>query len=275
MSTIEQTADPQTDPSPLAWATPIDLQEDSKLHIADVREPLTANQRWRVVVTGHLYLIAGWDQALHLRAGYLGQSSAVAPGRSYDSMTHWTIAQRAFAARRIGLVRFAETPSGDFLRLAESRVIMSLSAAGLYLLNTHTSAGKAGSRLSRAERLQALGYAATLTEALQMHVLSGRTNPRLTPAANSREAAVRVIRSAQRALDTRELYQALRRQGWVTAGRTPEFSLRRDLNIRERETPGTPRVFTAMHRCRRVYWNPEVSKSLSLERYDLAHPLPR
>jgi hypothetical protein len=52
-----------------------------------------------------------------------------------------------------------------------------------------------------------------------------------------------------------------------------DFSLRQDLQIRERETRGTPRVFSVWHRHRRIFYNPNtLSKREALRRYDVAHP---
>jgi hypothetical protein len=261
-----------TDPLPLQWWTPRPLSLDSELHIADVTGPVTAGERWRTVLDAHLYLIAGWSPEYALRAGYFGQSAAVSPGRAFDSLTQWAHTQQCLDVRRIALVRFSRAVRPALLRLIESRTIMALSASNLFLLNTHTSAGTAGSRLGRAARLEATRYANELAKHLLNDVLEGRTNTRPTPAPNTREAAVRIVLRAERALDTREVCDRLRGSGWTTQGRTPEFTVRRDLRARERATPGTPRVFTTMHRSRRVYWPPHLSKTAALRGYDAAHP---
>lgn len=272
---IQPSADCPHEPTPIEWFTTHALPHGSELSVAAVNGPLNAEQRWRTIISGHLYLIAGWHPQHNIRAGYFGQSSAIAPGRTFDSLTHWTIAQRAFIPRLIALLRFQDAPDPDTLRLIESRVIMRLSAAGLYLTNTHTSAGKAGSRLIRPQRLLALHYANALTDALSAHVLtSTHAHRNIALAPNSREAAVQAVLQSDRAIDTREVYAKLTQAGWTTNGRTPEFTLRRDLNIRERETPGTPRVFTTTHRHRRVYWNPAIPKALALQGYDRTHPRP-
>lgn len=266
---------PQPDPDAgaLHWHAPRPLPLNSELHIAVVHRPLTAGQRWRTVLDGHLYLIAGWSAQHHMRAGYFGQSAAVSPGRPYDSMTQWTRAEQRIDARRIALVRFHDPVDPGLLRLIESRTLMALSAARLLLLNRHTSAGIAGSRLNRAQRLAGIAYAQTLTQHLIDHALDGRTNPTPPPAANSREAAIHVVHQANRALDTWEVCERLLANGWVTHGRTPDFTVRRDLRVRERETPGPPRVYTTTHRNRRVYWHPAISKAAALLGYDQAHPV--
>lgn len=256
----------------IQWRPPLALLWGSELRIADVNGDLTAGQRWRSVLDGHLYLIAGWSVEHNMRAGYFGQSAAIQPGRPLDSMTRWTRVERRIEPRRIALVRFQQPITSTLLRLIEARTLMALSAARLLLLNTHTSAGTAGSRIARDQRIAGIAYATALHDALVHHVLDGRTNGAPPPAANSREAAVHVVLSADRALDTWEVRDRLIATGWVSRGRTPDFTIRRDLCIRERETPGTPRVFSTTHRNRRVYWNPALGKTRALAGYDTAFP---
>ena len=262
------------EPTAVHWRPTVPLPWESELRIAAVNAPLTAGERWHTVLDAQLYLIAGYDPTTGHVTGYFGQSTAINPGRPYDSLTHWTIQERRFVARRVGLVTFQRPPTPGQVRLIESRTLMSLSAAGIHLLNTQTSAGLASARLTRAERIQALRYADTLAEALHKHVLEGRANTSLLPAPNTREASVRVVLAATRALNTDEVCDQLIANGWQTTGRTFPYSVRRDLRARERETCGTPRVFTTIHRHRRVYWSPAIGKTAALAAYDAAHALP-
>lgn len=275
MSNETRTHEPTPDLSPLEWCTPVSLQWSSELHVAIVSGPMTAGERWRNVLDANLYFIAGYDIDSGHIVGYFGQSSALKAGRPYTSMTHWIAQERRFVARRIALVRFTKPPTSRQLRLIESRVIMALSAAGIHLYNRHTSAGLAASKLSRSQRVDALRYAEDLFNAIDRFVIEGRRNSSLLPAPNTREAAVRVLLRARRALSTNEVCQLLLETGWETTGSTFDRSVRRDLHDRERKTPGTPRVFTMLHRDHRVYWPPTITKAQALAGYDVAHPRPR
>jgi hypothetical protein len=151
---------------------------------------------------------------------------------------------------------------------------MNLSARNLWLLNTHTSAGLATADLTREHVKHAQAVAAAIAEHIHAHIFNGNHNGHPSPASNNRETAVRIVLRADRALDTYEVMRAMRAIGITNHGRTWQYSIRRDLCIREAESRGTPRVFSTTHRGqRRVYWNPAtLSKNAAIRGYDLAHP---
>jgi len=83
-----------------------------------------------------------------------------------------------------------------------------------------------------------------------------------------------VVLHADRALDTTEVCDGLRAAGVTSAGATWAYTIRRDLNLRERATRGTPRIASASHDRIRLYWNPAtLSKREALGRYNSVHPI--
>jgi hypothetical protein len=114
--------------------------------------------------------------------------------------------------------------------------------------------------------------AADICAAIRSHLFGGRANSHPSPASNLREAAVRTVMGATRGLDTAEVMGALQAGGLRSDGLSWGYTIRRDLNLRERQTRGTPRIFSCMHRSRRVFWSPALTKAQALAGYDLAHP---
>jgi hypothetical protein len=91
-------------------------------------------------------------------------------------------------------------------------------------------------------------------------------------AAHRREAATRAVHHADRAVSVAEVLRAMRAAGPSSTGLSWNLTVRRDLLIRERSTRGCPRGFTRIHRGRRVFGHPGLTKAQALRGYDLAHP---
>ncbi|MGV8965362.1 MAG: hypothetical protein ACOH2F_03710 [Cellulomonas sp.] len=269
-------AHPQpTIPNPRTSVTPIRLTffDSSILEISPI-VPFSAAGRRAHAMSGQIYFFGGRiDRADGYLGGYLGQSGDLNGPRAATSFTRWIVSQRRILPAASALLR-RDTPYDDDYRLyVEARAIMNISAAGIWLLNTHTSAGTASSRLTRTQITEGQHLATNISDAILRYVFAGRANPHPSPAANTRESAVREVLHAPRGIDTFEVLRALRAAGITSKGRTFDFTIRRDLNIREKDTRGTPRVVSTWHRGRRVFWNPlTLAKNEALRGYDLAHP---
>jgi len=237
--------------------------------------PLTATGRHNAALTALIYFYGGRiDSPTGYYGGYLGQSSDLHGPRPAASHTRWVVNQRRIIPTGMAMLRRDEPYNGDYRRYVEAKSIQRVSAAGLLLLNTQTSAYVASSRLTRAEVLEGERLANDIADAILTHVFCGNVNPHPSPAANTREAAVReVLAETHRGLDTFEIMRRLRASGVTTKGRSWDFSIRRDLNHRERDMRGTPRVVSTSHRGRRIFWGTRtLSKRQALAGYDLAHP---
>jgi hypothetical protein len=233
---------------------------------------ITAALRRDMILDGALYVVAGWIDRQPIRGGYLGQSR-VLHDRGNTSLRHWVLTQRRITPCAIAQLTFpAGQPSPDTLKLIEARTIQGLSARNLALVNTHSSAREASRRLTRTEALAGQHLADELTEAIWIHVFASTTNAQPTLAPNAREHAVRTVLRSARALDVFEIDEILRTEGFGSSGKTPDFSIRRDLNARERtDTRGRPRVFSTIHRGRRLFWSPEIPKHAAIAGYDATH----
>lgn len=273
------TAQPHPGPRPPAQLTStptvITLPDGSTLTITGT-VPTTPTDRREAALHAQLYFYGGHiDTPTGPLGGYLGESGHLDGPRAASSLTRWVINQRRI--HPIGMALLTSThpayTASAFRKLLEARTIMNLSARGLWLLNTHTSAGLASADLTRTHVKHAQALATDLADAIATHIFNGHTNGHPSPASNNRETAVRVVLHATRALDTYEIVRAMRAIGITSRGRTWEFSCRRDLRQRERETRGIPRVFSTTHRGRRLFWNPAtLSKNAAIAGYDLAHP---
>ncbi|NMM23747.1 MAG: hypothetical protein HHJ11_09660 [Phycicoccus sp.] len=252
--------------------TVVSLSDGAELTIsADV--PLTATGRREAALSGLLYCFAGRvDRPDGFVGGYLGQSGDLDGPRAAASLTRWVITQRRIIPAGMAILRRDQPYRDDYRVFVEARAIMAVSASPVWLLNTHTAAGKASIRLSRAEVFDGEALATEIADTIRTHLFGGLVNPHLSPASNTREAAVRAVLWATRALDTFEVMRALRAGGLSSKGVSWDFSIRRDLALRELETRGTPRVFSCAHRNRRVFWSPTLTKAQALRGYDLAHP---
>lgn len=261
-------------PGPTVHPATITLFDGSTLTITNT-VPLTAAGRRHTALGALLYCYGGRiDHPNGFLGAYLGQSADLNGPRPAKSLTHWVVTQRRIIPAGAAFLRRTQPYDDDYRRYVEARTIMTLSSAGLWMLNTHTSAGKASSRLTRAQVREGQHLATDIAHLIRDHLFDGQNNPHPSPAANTREAAVREVCHAGRAVDTFEVMRALRKAGYTTSkGRSWDFSLRRDLNLRERETRGVPRVVSTWHRNRRVFWDPTtLTKRQALHGYDLAHP---
>jgi hypothetical protein len=212
----------------------------------------------------------GWVRANEtwLLGGYFGESGSLSGMRPAESFRHWHLTQQhldAFAAVHVrSEPRFDHD---DYRRLIEAHVIRALSYADLYMLNTHSSCPEAARRLGRADVMRALDVADGISTAVLEYVFHGLSNSHPAPASNNRELAVRILRHADRAMNTGEVVRAMRAAGAVMTGRTLGFTVRRDLIQRERESRGRPRAFVTWHEGRRLYYPPHLSRSIAVSRY--------
>lgn len=242
-----------------------------RLQVAELHTPLTSSQAWRTIIHGQIYAIGGYDHERELWAGYVGMSSATAPGRAWDSYTRWTRAEQGFVPHCVALITEGNAVGDDELRVIESRVIRELSGRGLYLYNTHASAKESSRRLGEgAFDIAAVGD--HLAAVIAADVFNGATNPLTTPAHTLRESAVRVVLAADRALTTWEVIGRLRDMGVRYGGTTPDRTVRRDLSVREIDTAGIPRVMTGYRHGRCLYWSHRLPAEVALARYDACRP---
>lgn len=249
----------------------VSLSDGAELTISD-DVPLTATGRREAALSALLYFYGGRiDRPGGFVGGYLGQSGDLDGGRAATSLTHWIITQRRILPAGMAILRRDRPYPDAYRRFVEARAIMALSSAMLWMLNTHTSAGQASSRLTRAQVFAGQALATEIADAIRSNLFGGLVNEHPSPAANGREAAVRAVLWATRALDTYEVMRALHLSGLRSKGVSWDFSIRRDLALRERETRGTPRVFSCAHRNRRLFWSPTLTKAQALRGYDLAH----
>ena len=252
--------------------TVVSLSDGAELTISDL-VPLTATGRREAALSGLLYCFAGRvDRPDGFVGGYLGQSGDLDGPRAATSLTRWVVTQRRIIPAGMAILRRDQPYRDDYRVFVEARTIMGLSSAGLWMLNTHTAAGQASSRLTRAEVSAGEALATEIADTITKHLFGGLVNAHPSPAANGRESAVRVVLWATRALDTFEVMRALHQSGLRSKGVSWDFSIRRDLALRELETRGTPRVFSCAHRNRRLFWSPTLTKAQALRGYDLAHP---
>lgn len=241
------------------------------------RVPGSASGRRAAALPGQLYVIGGRvdDPSKGFFGGYVGQTADLESGaRPSSSFTNWVVAQGRIFPSAMGVMHGPTAFRPDFLRFLEARVIADLSLRGLWLLNTHTGAARASSRLSRGEVKAGQALAQEIAQAMFTHVFAGLSNPWPSPCSNRREAAVRVVWQADRALNTEEVLARMTAAGFHHGGaRTPAFSTRRDLRRREsvEGTRGTPRVFTTTVNGRVLYYRPGLSRSTAVAGYLAAH----
>jgi hypothetical protein len=174
----------------------------------------------------------------------------------------------------MALLHHDRTYDPDQLRYIEARTIQNLSALyNIATLNSQTAATLAGARLSRRQLFDAMTLADELTGHLHRDLYRGRENAAWAPAGNSREAAVRVIRAADRALDVSDLSQRLTAARWHPDASTPGRSIRRD--VTQRLDRGRPHIHVAWHRGQRLWFHPGLTKHQAISRYDRAKPRSR
>lgn len=215
----------------------------------------------------------GWvrTSGTPLLGGYFGESGSLSGLRPAESFRHWHQTQQHLEAFAAVHVR-SDQPfdHDDYRRLVEAHVIRALSYAELYMLNTQSSCRESARRLQRPEVLRGLAVADAISQAVLAHVFQGRTNDHPVPAGNNRELAVRVLRHADRAMNTGEVVRAMRAAGAVLTGQTIGFTVRRDLIQRERESRGRPRAFVTWHDGRRLYYPPHLARRVAVNRYLVA-----
>jgi hypothetical protein len=245
------------------------LPDGAALIISDA-VPATAAARILQSRFAQFYGYFGWVNTPGIRVlgGYFGESASLSGTRPAESFRHWHLTQQhldAFAA--VHVRSEARFDHDDYRRLIEAHVIRALSYSNLYMLNTHSSCPESARRLGRADVMRALDVAEGISRAVLGHIFQGRSNTHPAPASNNRELAVRVLRHADRALDTGEVVRAMRAAGAVLTGQTIGFTVRRDLIQRERESRGRPRAFVTWHEGRRLYYPPHLSRRVAVSRY--------
>lgn len=229
--------------------------------------------RRTAALAGQLYVIAGHvDTADGHLGGYLGQSRDLDGARSGRSLRRWVLDQRRIHPVAMAVVRPTRPYPHDFRLFLEARTLMSMSGSGYWMLNSQYAAVTVSRRLSRRQVLAGQALAAELASILAAELFNGRRNTYPCPSGSIREAAVKVVLHADRALNTTEVCDGLRALGVTSEGVTWAYTIRRDLNLRERGTRGTPRIASARYEGTRVYWNPATrSKRDALRGYDRAH----
>ena len=236
--------------------------------------PTGLGDRRTAALAGQLYVIAGHVDGPdgHL-GGYLGQSRDLDGARSGRSLTRWTRDQHRIHPVAMAVVRPTRPYPHDVRLYLESRTLMALSGSGYSRLNTQYAAVTSSRRLSRRQVAAGQALATELAEVLTAELFGGRRNHYPCPSGSIREAAVRVVLHANRALDTVEVCDGLQAAGVTSEGATWAYTIRRDLNLRERATRGTPRIASARFDGIRVFWNPAtLSKREALTGYASAHP---
>lgn len=250
----------------------LSLFDGSTLSISRDVPPRAAGRR-QAALSGLIYFFGGRiDSPGGFCGGYLGQSGDLDGCRAAESATRWVITQARILPAGMALLSRAQPYPADYRRFVEAKCIMGLSSSHLWMLNTQTGAYASSSRLTRAQVLQGEMLAADISAAIRSHLFGGRANSHPSPASNLREAAVRTVMGATRGLDTAEVMGALQAGGLSSDGASWGYTIRRDLNLRERQTRGTPRIFSCTYRSRRVFWSPTLTKAQALAGYDLAHP---
>lgn len=228
--------------------------------------------RRQIVEGSQLYCVAGQlaEPAAHL-AAYAGMSGALKTTRAATSYGNWVEAQAALHSPRLAMVHRDRLTAPDQLRFIEARLIQGLGTGPgtIVMLNTHTSAQVCANRLDRIQVLSGQAIAGLLVDLIWRELFGYCSNPWPVPASNTREQAVRIIQRAGRAVNTEEIVAELRRIGHPTVGRTLDYSVRRDLRIRE-PLRGTPRVVWQWRRRGPVFWAIDVPKTKALRGYDTA-----
>jgi hypothetical protein len=264
--------------NPLPALTPqaFTLEDGWKVSTTD-QVPDAPALRRQVVEGSQLYCVTGHlaGPATQL-AGYAGMSAALNTTRAATSYSNWVEAQAALLSPRMALVHRDRQTAPDLLRFIEAKLIQGLGTgpATIVMLNTHTSAQVCANRLTRSDVLSGQAVAGVLVELIWRELFDYRCNPWPVPASNTREQAVRIIQRAGRAVDTEEIVAELRRIGHPSVGQTLDYSVRRDLRIRE-PLRGTPRVVSEWRRRGPVFWAIDLPKTKALRGYDAAHPRSR
>lgn len=266
-------SEPDQHPSQDQSRRVIPLTDGARLTITGI-VPSDVAQRRTAVAGAQLYVFGGllcapYQPRTNVLAGYVGISAALY--RADASYRRWVIMQRRLFPTGMALLHNEATYPRDLLRWIEARTIQNLSALhNITTLNTQSAANLAGARLQRRQLISAMELSDELTGHLHQQLFRGRANPPGAPAGNSREAAIRVIRASDRALDISDLSQRLTAARWHPDASTPGRSIRRD--VTQRLDRGQPHVHVAWHRGQRVWFHPGLTKHEAINRYDRAKP---
>ena len=212
-------------------------------------------------------------------SAYVGLSSALHADRAATSFTNWVIAQRRITAvAGLALLRRDRPYDPNELRFIEASVqrqLCSITRGMIALTNTQTSAQIAAARLTRAQVIEGQAVADATAHAIWEHLFHQRSNPWPAPAPNTREMAVRVVQrigdTQRRAADVTDIVHGLHAIGHRSTAQRLDYSVRRDLEQRE-PSRGRPRIHSAQHRYRRLFFPPTLTRREALANYDRAKP---
>jgi hypothetical protein len=245
-----------TTPAPTTTPASVDqvLRLSDGARVVTRTVPTDLGGRRTAALAGQIYVIAGRiDTTTGYFGGYLGQSWDLDGARCGRSLRRWVIDQHRIHPLAMAVVRPTRPYPRDSRLCLEARPLMAL-------------------RLSRRQIATGQALAAELATVLSQQLFNGRHNTHPAPSGSIREAAVQVVLHADRALDTPEVCAGLRAASVTTTGVTWGYTIRRDLNIRERSTRGVPRVVSTLHHGTRLFWNPSLlGKRAAVGRYDAAH----
>lgn len=219
-----------------------------------------------------LYAVAGTDHTGR-PAVYLGESGRLDEPRAAISYTKWARELRAITPRALVLITHPEPATWALRRCIEAETLRALTQTAI-VMNTQTGCTTARNMLTRPERLLALDTARALAAALHDHTLGASIEPPIAGRDNNREALIRLLNRETRALNTNEVHQRATAAGVPVTGRTPLFTLRRDLAIRER-VDGVPRIRTCLVHGTRVYYNARLTKRFAINGYLNRRRLPQ
>jgi hypothetical protein len=264
-----------TTPAPTTTPASVDqvLRLSDGARVVTRTVPTDLGGRRTAALAGQIYVIAGRiDTTTGYFGGYLGQSWDLDGARCGRSLRRWVIDQHRIHPLAMAVVRPTRPYPRDYRLFLEARTLMALSGAGYWMVNNQFAAAAASRRLSRRQIATGQALAAELATVLTQQLFNGRHNTHPAPSGSIREAAVQVVLHADRALDTPEVCAGLRAASVTTTGVTWGYTIRRDLNIRERSTRGVPRVVSTLHHGTRLFWNPSLlGKRAAVGRYDAAH----
>lgn len=213
-------------------------------------------------------------------AAYVGLSSALHNVRAARSYTNWVIAQRRLTAvAGLALLRRDKPYDPSQLLFMEASVMRTLSVelGMIALTNSHTTAQMAAARLTAAQVAEGQQVADAVAHHIWDRLFDRRRNPWPSPAANTREQAVRIVhrigQQQRRAADVDDIVTQLRVIGHQSRANRLDYSVRRDLEQRE-PLPGRPRILSVEHRYRRLFYPATLPRHEALHHYDAAKPRP-
>ena len=265
-------------PLPPVQPARVPLPDAAELEIVATVPPDAAGLRM-AVRDATLYCPAGrLDTPNGYYSAYVGLSSALHNARAATSYTNWVIAQRRITAvAGLALLRRERPYDHNQLKYMEARVMQLLATnlGMIALTNTHTSAQMAGARLTRTQVIEGQNIADQVALNIWERLFDRRHNPWPAPAPNTREQAVRIVHRIgaleRRAADVHDIVRGLHAIGHRSNARQLDFSVRRDLEQREKSR-GVPRVVSVEHRYRRLFHPVTLNRREALRNYDAAKP---